>query len=144
MMWIKGAHGHDVGVMRRELRLRWMREAPQHGEHDGGGDDECLAFRAKEPPGEFFDPAGLGFGGGNAPPDFATEIWRCLGLRHLPLGEQIIERIGPMRQKQSGYDRPCLVYPILARGTVDEMVLERLRTKATVQELLLKAMEKRK
>lgn len=58
--------------------------------------------------------------------------------------QQIIERIGPMRQKQSGYDRPCLVYPILARGTVDEMVMERLRTKATVQELLLKAMEKRK
>jgi SNF2 family DNA or RNA helicase len=58
--------------------------------------------------------------------------------------QQIIERIGPMRQKQSGYDRPCLVYPILARDTVDDVVMERLKTKATVQELLLKAMEKRK
>jgi SNF2 family DNA or RNA helicase len=62
----------------------------------------------------------------------------------LELHQQIIERIGPMRQKQSGYDRPCLVYPILARNTVDEMVMERLRTKATIQELLLAAMEKRK
>lgn len=58
--------------------------------------------------------------------------------------QQIIERIGPMRQKQSGYDRPCLVYPILARGTVDEMVMERLQTKRTVQDILLAAMEKRK
>jgi SNF2 family DNA or RNA helicase len=58
--------------------------------------------------------------------------------------QQIIERIGPMRQKQSGYDRPCLVYPILARDTVDDVVMERLRTKATVQELLLKSMERRR
>jgi SNF2 family DNA or RNA helicase len=58
--------------------------------------------------------------------------------------QQIIERIGPMRQKQSGYDRPCLVYPILARDTVDDVVMERLGTKATVQELLLKSMERRR
>jgi SNF2 family DNA or RNA helicase len=58
--------------------------------------------------------------------------------------QQIIERIGPMRQKQSGYDRPCLVYPILARGTVDEMVMDRLASKATVQEALLRAMERKK
>lgn len=57
---------------------------------------------------------------------------------------QIIERIGPMRQKQAGYDRPVLVYPILAAGTVDEMVMERLSGKRSVQEILLEAMEKRK
>jgi len=57
--------------------------------------------------------------------------------------QQIIERIGPMRQKQAGLDRPVLVYPILASGTVDEMVMERLQTKRSVQEILLKAMEKR-
>lgn len=57
---------------------------------------------------------------------------------------QIIERIGPMRQKQAGYDRPVFVYPILASGTVDEMVMERLQSKKSVQEILLEAMKRRK
>ena len=56
---------------------------------------------------------------------------------------QIIERIGPMRQKQAGYDRPVMVYPILARDTVDDMVMERLRSKKSVQEILLEAMRSR-
>jgi SNF2 family DNA or RNA helicase len=56
---------------------------------------------------------------------------------------QIIERIGPLRQKQAGYDRPVFVYPILARNTVDDMVMERLATKKTVQEILLHAMRRR-
>jgi hypothetical protein len=54
---------------------------------------------------------------------------------------QIIERIGPMRQKQSGYDRPCLVYPILVRNTVDEAVMERLQTKKGLQDSVLSVME---
>lgn len=57
---------------------------------------------------------------------------------------QIIERIGPMRQKQAGYDRPVFVYPILARGTVDDLVMERLSSKRSVQEVLLEAMKRRK
>jgi SNF2 family DNA or RNA helicase len=57
---------------------------------------------------------------------------------------QIIERIGPMRQKQAGHDRPVLVYPILARDTVDEVVMERLSSKRSVQEVLLEAMKSRR
>ena len=57
---------------------------------------------------------------------------------------QIIERIGPMRQKQAGYDRPVFVYPILARGTVDDLVMERLSSKRSVQDVLLEAMKRRK
>lgn len=57
--------------------------------------------------------------------------------------EQIIERIGPMRQKQSGYDRPVFVHRIIARDTIDEDVLERLTTKRSVQQILLAAMERR-
>lgn len=56
---------------------------------------------------------------------------------------QIIERIGPMRQKQAGYDRPVLIYPILAANTVDDLVMERLSSKRSVQEVLLEAMERR-
>jgi SNF2 family DNA or RNA helicase len=50
--------------------------------------------------------------------------------------EQIIERIGPTRQKQSGYDRPVFVHYILARGTVDQTVFDRLQTKSTMQQTL--------
>ena len=57
---------------------------------------------------------------------------------------QIIERIGPMRQKQAGYDRPVFVYPILARNTVDDLVMERLTTKKSTQEVLLEALKRRK
>ena len=57
---------------------------------------------------------------------------------------QIIERIGPMRQKQAGYDRPVLVYPILARRTMDDLVMERLSSKRSVQDVLLEAMKRRK
>jgi SNF2 family DNA or RNA helicase len=55
--------------------------------------------------------------------------------------EQIIERIGPTRQAQSGYNRPVFVHRIVARGTVDDLVLERLKTKASVQQILLAAMK---
>lgn len=57
---------------------------------------------------------------------------------------QIIERIGPMRQKQAGLDRPVFIYPILARDTIDEVVMERLSSKRSVQEVLLEAMKRRR
>jgi len=54
---------------------------------------------------------------------------------------QIVERIGPMRQLQAGFDRPFFVYNIVARRTVDETVLKRIDTKRSVQDLLLEAMK---
>lgn len=54
---------------------------------------------------------------------------------------QIIERIGPTRQMQAGHDRPMFIHNIIARGTVDEMVLERVETKREVQDILLDAMK---
>lgn len=56
---------------------------------------------------------------------------------------QIIERIGPVRQLQSGMDRPVFIYDIVATGTIDELVMERHATKKSVQELLLEALAKR-
>jgi SNF2 family DNA or RNA helicase len=56
---------------------------------------------------------------------------------------QIIERIGPMRQKQAGHDRPVFIYPILARDTVDDLVMDRLTSKKSVQEVLLEAMKRK-
>lgn len=54
---------------------------------------------------------------------------------------QIIERLGPMRQKQAGHDRPVFIHHIICRGTIEEVVLERLRSKKSVQQVLLEAMK---
>lgn len=60
--------------------------------------------------------------------------------------DQIIERIGPMRQMQAGLDREVMIYLILARDTVDEIVDERLVQKrgtleATMDTLSIKPKE---
>ena len=55
--------------------------------------------------------------------------------------EQAIARIGPVRQAQAGHRRPVFVHNIVARDTVDELVLQRHATKASVQEILLSAMK---
>lgn len=55
--------------------------------------------------------------------------------------EQIIERIGPTRQAQSGHPRPVFVYNIVAKDTLDETVQERIKSKRAVLDLL---MERRK
>lgn len=56
---------------------------------------------------------------------------------------QVIERIGPVRQKQAGHDRPVFIHNIIARDTVDEMVIERVETKREVQDILLAAMKRK-
>lgn len=54
---------------------------------------------------------------------------------------QILERIGPTRQLQAGHNRPVFVHNIIARNTVDELVIARVETKKTIQEILLEAMK---
>ena len=56
--------------------------------------------------------------------------------------EQIIERVGPMRQMQSGKDRPLFLYDIVSEGTIDAQVMLRHETKAEIQTLLLEAMRR--
>ena len=57
---------------------------------------------------------------------------------------QIIERIGPLRQKQSGYDRPVYLYHIVAEDTFDQVALDRLAGKRSVQDAVLEYMQRRK
>jgi SNF2 family DNA or RNA helicase len=59
----------------------------------------------------------------------------------LELRQQIIGRIGPERQLQSGLDRPVYVYDIVAEDTIDEVVLARHESKRAVQDLLLEAVK---
>ena len=56
--------------------------------------------------------------------------------------QQIVERIGPTRQLQAGYDRPVFVHYITAQGTADELVLARLESKRSVQDILMEAMKR--
>ena len=57
--------------------------------------------------------------------------------------QQIIERIGPTRQAQAGHDRPVFIYHIVAKGTMDEVVMERRESKREVQDLLMEAMKRK-
>lgn len=57
--------------------------------------------------------------------------------------QQMIERIGPTRQAQAGFDRPVFVHHIIAENTVDELVSARRETKRSVQDLLMEAMKRR-
>jgi SNF2 family DNA or RNA helicase len=57
--------------------------------------------------------------------------------------QQVTERIGPVRQFQIGSKQTVLRYHIVARNTIDETVMERRRTKASIQDSLLNAMKRR-
>lgn len=57
--------------------------------------------------------------------------------------QQIIERIGPVRQAQAGHPRSVFVYHIVARDTVDEVVMARRESKRGVQDLLMESMRAR-
>lgn len=87
-------------------------------------------------------PASAGHGlnlqdGGRILVDFSTG-W------NLEYDEQVIERIGPTRQLQSGHDRAVFRYRIVAEDTIEaDSVLPRIKSKASVQESLKNAMKKR-
>ncbi|MBF9641258.1 ATP-dependent helicase, partial [Streptococcus pseudopneumoniae] len=57
---------------------------------------------------------------------------------------QVIERVGPVRQMQAGLDRPVFIHNIIARDTVDELVLLRHASKRATQDILLEACKRRK
>lgn len=118
--------------------VRLQRAFPQ-GRSLGTEPGVISAWNRGEVPLLFAHPASAGHGlnlqdGGNILVFFG--LWWDLEQH-----EQIIERIGPTRQAQSGYNRPVFVHRIVARKTVDELVLARLKTKASVQSLLLDAMK---
>lgn len=66
---------------------------------------------------------------------FFGQTWR------LDLHDQIIERVGPMRQMQAGKDRPVFIYYLVARGTIDEVIVARRDGKRSVQDALLDYMK---
>lgn len=75
--------------------------------------------------------------GGNAIAFFSH--WWDLETR-----QQVIERIGPVRQAQAGLDRNVFIYNIVAEDTLDDVVIERVEGKTAVQDALAAYMKRRK
>lgn len=65
---------------------------------------------------------------------FFSEYW------DLETYQQVIERIGPVRQMQAGHPRSVFEYHIITRGTLDAQVFARRTEKREIQDLLLEAM----
>jgi SNF2 family DNA or RNA helicase len=60
---------------------------------------------------------------------------------NLEYHDQILERVGPMRQFQAGKNRPVFVHYLVARGTIDELEMTRRTTKRSVQDALMDYMK---
>lgn len=60
----------------------------------------------------------------------------------LELRDQIIGRIGPVRQFQAGFERPVYIYDIIATDTRDEDVIASHIEKRAIQDFLLEAIRR--
>lgn len=104
--------------------------------------DGMAAFKAGKAPMGFAHPKSVGHGVDGL--QDVTNIGVLFGRNwDLELYDQVLGRIGPIRQAQSGLDRPVFIYDIMARDTVDELVAERRENKRSIQSLLLEAMKRR-
>lgn len=123
-------------------RQRILKAFPKAQMLDKGNSVETAWCKGKVPM-LLVHPASAGHGlnlqdGGRILVDFSSG-W------NLEYDEQVIERIGPTRQLQSGHDRAVFRYRIIAEDTIEaDSVIPRLKSKASVQESLKNAMKKRK
>lgn len=56
---------------------------------------------------------------------------------------QVIARIGKVRQYQAGLDRPVFIHQIICRNSIDEIILERIETKTSIEEALKAGLARR-
>lgn len=50
---------------------------------------------------------------------------------------QVLERLGPLRQMQSGYNRTVNVFRVIAAGTIDRTIMTKVAAKQDLQSLLI-------
>lgn len=119
---------------------RLKKRFPQ-GKEFAGGPEIIDLWNRGEVPMLFIHPASAGHGlnlqdGGNIVVIFG-HWW------DLEQYQQVIERIGPVRQMQSGHPRPVYIYNIRAVGTIDSIVINRRASKRSVQDLLMESARRR-
>lgn len=100
-------------------------------------------FMAGEAQFGFGHPASIGHGY-DGMQDITNVIVFFSSDYNLEYREQIIERIGPVRQLQSGHKRKVFVYDLVVEDSIDEVVLNVLINKCSVQEALFSAMKAKK
>ncbi len=100
------------------------------------------AFRAGRIPVLFIHPASAAHGIDGMQDACNIIVWFSLTW-NLEEFEQLVERIGPTRQAQAGLNRSVYCHLLVAQDTVDEEMVERIETKASVQDSLRAAMKRR-
>jgi SNF2 family DNA or RNA helicase len=110
---------------------RLLKRFPQGRHIDTKLDEDD--FKAGRVPVAFVHPQSIGHGVDGFQNVCHIIVFFALNY-DLETHDQIIERIGPMRQVQAGFDREVMVYQILARGTIDEIVAARLIEKRQLQD----------
>ena len=121
---------------------RILKAFPQAKSLERNSDATIREFQDGKLPMLVVHPAGAGHG-----LDLQENCWIMVDYSsgfNLEYDEQVIERIGPTRQAQSGKKRAVFRYRIVARGTIEETaVIPRLKSKASVQDALKVAMKRR-
>jgi SNF2 family DNA or RNA helicase len=117
--------------------LARLKAAFPHGRVLSTPDDEA-AFNEGRVPLLFLHTSGghglnLQYGGNRMA--FFTQWWDN------ELYSQTVGRIGPVRQFQAGFDRPVYIYHIVARDTIDELVIHRRETKQSVMQILMESLK---
>jgi SNF2 family DNA or RNA helicase len=100
------------------------------------------SFAKKEIPILLMHPASAGHGVDGLQDGTNTIVFFSLDWSH-ELREQTIARIGAVRQKQAGYDRPVFIHQIAVRNSIDDDILERLASKKSVEEILKAGLARR-
>ncbi len=115
---------HDLIRLKRAFPEAVVFESEQHRRDWQAGKIQKLLIHA--------DSAGHGldFQDGGYILIFFSQTW------NLESRQQVIERLGPVRQIQAGHPRPVLLYDLLIRNTTDEVMYERVGTKATTQDVM--------
>jgi SNF2 family DNA or RNA helicase len=99
-------------------------------------------FRRGEIPLLFLHPASAAHGIDGMQDACNIVVWFSMTW-NLEEFEQLVERIGPTRQVQAGLHRTVYCHMLVAEHTVEEEMVERIDTKATVQDSLRQAMKRR-
>lgn len=122
--------------------LARLKKAFPHGRFFDDNPRTLADFRAGRIPQLFIHPKSGGHGIDGMQDVCRTVIWfsQTWDLEEF---EQLNERVGPTRQASAGFDRTVFVHLLVAENTIECEMVERLESKASVQDALKMAMKRR-